>query len=152
MASVSWNYPQDRLIALRGTNAAAAAASPVANGVDVARLNFRYRIEGDNAPWRPVRAFDDSAQVFIEFPAGIGQGEIPPLFVIGPNGGGELVNYRVRERYIVVDRLFSAAELRLGKHPQQTVRIRSEEHTSELQSLLRISYAVFCLKKKNKNT
>src|SRR3546814_9465619 len=29
---------------------------------------------------------------------------------------------------------------------------RSEEHTSELQSLMRISYAVFCLKKKNKNT
>src|SRR3546814_5223347 len=35
------------------------------------------------------------------------------------------------------------------------VRIRSEEHTSELQSLMRISYAVFCLKKKKsrkKNT
>src|SRR3546814_2847116 len=31
-----------------------------------------------------------------------------------------------------------------------TVSIRSEEHTSELQSLMRISYAVFCLKKKKK--
>src|SRR3546814_1559490 len=31
-------------------------------------------------------------------------------------------------------------------------KIRSEEHTSELQSLMRISYAVFCLKKKNHNT
>src|SRR3546814_1856572 len=30
-------------------------------------------------------------------------------------------------------------------------RLRSEEHTSELQSLMRISYAVFCLKKKNKH-
>src|SRR3546814_5528034 len=30
--------------------------------------------------------------------------------------------------------------------------VRSEEHTSELQSLMRISYAVFCLKKKKKNT
>src|SRR3546814_3351947 len=30
------------------------------------------------------------------------------------------------------------------------VRCRSEDHTSELQSLMRISYAVFCLKKKNK--
>src|SRR3546814_6045555 len=29
--------------------------------------------------------------------------------------------------------------------------VRSEEHTSELQSLMRISYAVFCLKKKNRN-
>src|SRR3546814_8882221 len=32
------------------------------------------------------------------------------------------------------------------------IDIRSEEHTSELQSLMRISYAVFCLKKKNKKT
>src|SRR3546814_3022581 len=30
-------------------------------------------------------------------------------------------------------------------------RVRSEEHTSELQSLMRISYAVFCLKKKKRN-
>src|SRR3546814_5709173 len=33
--------------------------------------------------------------------------------------------------------------------PQFTGLVRSEEHTSELQSLMRISYAVFCLKKKN---
>src|SRR3546814_4489243 len=32
--------------------------------------------------------------------------------------------------------------------PARTERVRSEEHTSELQSLMRISYAVFCLKKK----
>src|SRR3546814_3973831 len=32
------------------------------------------------------------------------------------------------------------------------VEVRSEEHTSELQSLMRISYAVFCLKKKKQNT
>src|SRR3546814_6881760 len=37
---------------------------------------------------------------------------------------------------------------RLSRYP---VRGRSEEHTSELQSLMRISYAVFCLKKKNKH-
>src|SRR3546814_8157191 len=34
----------------------------------------------------------------------------------------------------------------------RSLTFRSEEHTSELQSLMRISYAVFCLKKKNKNT
>src|SRR3546814_3607513 len=32
-----------------------------------------------------------------------------------------------------------------------SIQVRSEEHTSELQSLMRISYAVFCLKKKNIN-
>src|SRR3546814_7419207 len=36
--------------------------------------------------------------------------------------------------------------------PNDDLKFRSEEHTSELQSLMRISYAVFCLKKKKKNT
>src|SRR3546814_11905852 len=36
--------------------------------------------------------------------------------------------------------------------PDRRFRPRSEEHTSELQSLMRISYAVFCLKKKKKTT
>src|SRR3546814_5780331 len=36
--------------------------------------------------------------------------------------------------------------------PTARVATRSEEHTSELQSLMRISYAVFCLKKKTNNT
>src|SRR3546814_5780085 len=39
---------------------------------------------------------------------------------------------------------------RNGDAPQPGGLERSEEHTSELQSLMRISYAVFCLKKKNK--
>src|SRR3546814_9226662 len=43
----------------------------------------------------------------------------------------------------------------LAKTFEESVRFkdpgRSEEHTSELQSLMRISYAVFCLKKKNNN-
>src|SRR3546814_3432588 len=37
-----------------------------------------------------------------------------------------------------------------GARPRQDMDVRSEEHTSELQSLMRISYAVFCLQKKNK--
>src|SRR3546814_10837894 len=39
-------------------------------------------------------------------------------------------------------------KVRVRLHPEVAVTVRSEEHTSELQSLMRISYAVFCLKKK----
>jgi type IV secretion system protein TrbG len=123
MASVSWQYPQDQLIALRRHNAVAEAATPVDTGLDLGRLNFRYAIEGDTPAWRPLRAFDDGAKVFIEFPRGIRQGEMPPLFVLSPEGGAELVNYRARQNYYVVDRLFAAAELRLGGDHQQKVRI-----------------------------
>lgn len=80
-----------------------------------------HRIEGDRVPWRPLRAFDDGRQVFIEFPPSLAQGEAPPLFLRGADGGPELVNYRVRGRYYVVDRLFQTAELRLGG--KQVVRI-----------------------------
>src|SRR3546814_9013199 len=47
-----------------------------------------------------------------------------------------------------IDRQACAQELTGDVDVQRTVR--SEEHTSELQSLMRISYAVFCLKKKNR--
>jgi type IV secretion system protein VirB9 len=114
MASVSWQYPEDQLIALRRQNAVAESAAPIATGVDVSALNFRYAIQGDNPAWRPLRAFDDGSKVYIEFPTGIRQGETPPLFVIGSAGGSELVNYRVSRNYYIVDRLFAAAELRLG--------------------------------------
>ncbi|WP_426387059.1 P-type conjugative transfer protein TrbG [Sphingobium sp. R-21] len=125
MASVSWQYPQDQLIALRRQNAEARAAEPVASGIDLTRVNFRYEIAGDRAPWKPLRAFDDGRQVFIEFPRGVAQGEMPPIFVVGPEGNtSELVNYRVRANYMIVDRLFAAAELRFGSGKrQQRVRI-----------------------------
>jgi type IV secretion system protein TrbG len=125
MASVSWTYPTDSLVALRKQNAAAREEEQrVADrGVRLDNLNFRYRIEGDSPPWRPLRAFDDGRKVYIQMPSGLSQGEAPPLFVAGADGRPALVNYRVRGTYYIVDRMFGAAELRLGQHPQRVVRI-----------------------------
>jgi type IV secretion system protein VirB9 len=123
MASVSWEYPRDELIALQAQAQAADAAAPVASGVSLDQLRFRYAITGDSPPWRPLRAFDDGERVYIEFPPGIAQGELPPLFVIGPQGDGQLVNYRFHAPYYIVDRLFGAAELRLGGKKAAVVRI-----------------------------
>lgn len=123
MAAISWTYPQDRLLVLQRRNAQAESETPVASGIALENLRFRYAISGDSPPWRPVRAFDDGSKVYIEFPARIDQGEAPPLFVVGPDGDNQLVNYRVRGNYYIVDRLFAAAELRLGSDPQQAVRI-----------------------------
>lgn len=123
MAAISWTYPQDALLAVQKQNAHAEAAAPIANTVTLENLHFRYEIAGDKPPWRPLRAFDDGSKVFIEFPARLDQGEAPPLFVVGADGDNQLVNYRVRGNFYVVDRLFAAAELRLGTSPQQVVRI-----------------------------
>jgi type IV secretion system protein VirB9 len=123
MAAVSWTYPQETLLALRKQNDRAEAAASVDTGLRLEDLHFRYAVTGDNPPWKPVRAFDDGSKVYLEFPRRIDQGEAPPLFVVGADGGAELVNYRVRGNYYIVDRLFAAAELRFGKDPQQVVRV-----------------------------
>lgn len=127
MAALSWTYPGDELIALQNASAAAEAAAPVASRLAVENLRFGYTIGGDNPPWRPLRAFDDGRQTFIEFPATIAQGEAPPLFVLGERGEAELVNYRMSGRYYVVDRLFARAELRLGAGRQSVVRISRDD-------------------------
>ena len=48
---------------------------------------------------------------------------MPPLFVVSSAGDAELVNYRYRAPYYIVDRLFGAAELRLGGDKANVVRI-----------------------------
>ncbi|WP_321949670.1 P-type conjugative transfer protein TrbG [Burkholderia cenocepacia] len=123
MASVSWEYPKDQMLALQAQAQAADAVTPAASGLSLDQLHFRYAITGDSPPWKPVRAFDDGQHVYIQFPAGIAQGELPPLFVVGPDGKGELVNYRFHAPYDIVDRLFGAAELRLGGDKAAVVRI-----------------------------
>jgi len=121
MAAISWTYPSQDLIA--GHAVYGAGISTVDTGVALDALNFRYSITGDAPAWRPLRAFDDGSKVYVEFPSRIDQGEAPPLFVVGAQGSTDLVNYRVKGNYYVVDQLFAAAELRLGADPQQVVRI-----------------------------
>lgn len=128
MASVAWTYPQDQLMALKKRNAEKVAKAPIAEGVDIGALNFGYVIDGDKVAWRPVRAFDDGRQTFVEFPPEIARGEMPPIFVLGAQGGPELVNYRVQDRFMILDRLFSVAELRLGdRKTEQRVRITRQQ-------------------------
>src|SRR3546814_10329909 len=71
-------------------------------------------------------------------------------------GDVEITPRQRRQRQSVCnrERAHRAADLALTAEQQQghLADLRSEEHTSELQSLMRISYAVFCLKKKKSKT
>jgi type IV secretion system protein VirB9 len=117
MPAVAWAYP-----APSATQRVTAPAAPIIPA-ESAR-NYRYGVSGDNPPWKPLTAFDDGRRVYIVFPRGIVQGEMPPLFVIGSGGETEIVNSRIYQNVLIVDRLFGRAELRLGSgNRQQTVRI-----------------------------
>ncbi|MEM9178070.1 MAG: P-type conjugative transfer protein TrbG [Pseudomonadota bacterium] len=125
MAALSWRYPVDELAELTSRNrqAISAQANVIDRGLSLDGLNFDYRLSGDRPTWKPVRVFDDGRQVYIQMPDTIQTTDLPPLFVLGSDGDAELVNYRLRGQYYIVDRLFQAAELRLGTKPQTVVRI-----------------------------
>src|SRR3546814_2603446 len=71
--------------------------------------------------------------------------EVVGVAVVGIDEVGQMLEI-ARQRDITAGR-----EILLQRHVD-VGRLRSEEHTSELQSLMRISYAVFCLKKKKYRT
>lgn len=117
MAAVAWSYPATPAARLQ-------AASRVPAMPPASSRNHRYGLQGDRPPWRPVAVYDDGRRVYVEFPRGIVQGDMPPIFVISPDGEAEIVNSRVHGHVLIVDRLFGAAELRLGSgRSQQVVRI-----------------------------
>lgn len=118
MPSVAWAYPQPP-----ASQRQSVPATPVIPAA--AARNYRYGLTATgNPPWKPIAVYDDGRHVYVEFPRGIVQGEMPPLFVIGPEGEAQIANSRIYQHILIVDRLFGAAELRLGAGDrQQTVRI-----------------------------
>ncbi|WP_171181016.1 P-type conjugative transfer protein TrbG [Ruegeria sp. HKCCD8929] len=116
MPAIAWAYPE-RTTTLPTPIVRRPALPPLA------QRHYRYTLKGKYPPWRPKSVFDDGRRVYVVFPPGIAQGEIPPLFVITPEGKAQIVNTRIRGNVLIVDHLFGAAELRLGARRQQVVRI-----------------------------
>src|SRR3546814_2960287 len=96
------------------------------------------------------------------FAAGTGDTVVAPLYLVLKNLGVKFALFhKVREitanaagdavDEVVIDVQATPKDAAAGYDPLIDLPLaRSEEHTSELQSLMRISYAVFCLKKKNR--
>src|SRR3546814_5455785 len=98
----------------------------------------------------------DSSLILLESQTGIGERQIerleqPPdlsFQIVHQSFILHMVN-AARQRLIKMIHQLHIGAVELPQIFQAGSEIRSEEHTSELQSLMRISYAVFCLKKKN---
>lgn len=115
---IAWSYP---------TRPSTTAAP------DLTQTNNAYRIRtvrGRTPAWRPVHVFDDGRRTWIEFASGVAASDLPPLFVVTPEGA-ELVNYRVDGEHYVIDRVFDRAELRLGVRAPIVVRIERQAQTPE---------------------
>jgi type IV secretion system protein VirB9 len=80
----------------------------------VEHLHFDYQIKGGDENIRPQRVFDDGSKTYIQMSANVVNREAPVLVVVGSDGKGEVVNYRMRDQMYIVDRLFEHAQLVLG--------------------------------------
>jgi type IV secretion system protein VirB9 len=127
VAAVRWRYPQDEVAQLETAAARedSLAGATTATNVNLDAMNFAYRIsvEKGEPSWVPVQVFDDGRKTFIRFPQAMQNREAPALFVISSANDVQIVNYRVKNDYYVVDRLFDRAELRVGQQDQEIVRI-----------------------------
>jgi len=120
-AAVQWNYPHERFALLQKRQARRQELSQnTIAGVNLQDLNFDYRITGD-AAFRPTRVFDDGQKTYIEFPKGIRSAELPPLFIMSHEEKPRIVNYRFKNRFYIVDRLFETAMLAIGEKDQEKV-------------------------------
>src|SRR3546814_2579719 len=95
------------------------------------------------------------SEVFVALQTGVMDGQENPLAQIYPSRFQEVQKYLSMSghvytpAYVTAGRSWAKLPPDVQKIVKDTaVEMRSEEHTSELQSLMRISYAVFCLKKK----
>lgn len=127
MAAVQWRYPHDELEQLEVSAARdnTLAAATTATNINLDAINFSYQVsvEKGKPAWTPVQVFDDGRKTFVRFPASMLTREAPALFVLSSTDETQLVNYRVKNDYYIVDRLVDRVELRVGQKDQEIVRI-----------------------------
>ncbi|CVK21678.1 P-type conjugative transfer protein TrbG [Sporomusa sphaeroides] len=115
---VTWTYPAEQqatFFRAEQRQQQLAANSIPTKVMAPEKLNFDYKISGRKYDWNPTTVFDDGAQTFIKMPASMATSEAPILVVKDSRGKVAIVNYRVRNGYYMVDRLFNQAELRVGR-------------------------------------
>jgi type IV secretion system protein VirB9 len=135
MPKVSFDYP-DATEALwkayRGRSERTSEIAEAARATAPRFIDERYRIEGDNPPWRPVRVYNDGVKTIIQFPPGVAFGDLPTLVALADdpsflhldsliNGPTKtLVNYRFVKDRFEADKVLNRAVLISGVGSAQT--------------------------------
>ncbi len=86
----------------------------------VDKLDFAYSFDADRDAIKPLRAFNDGTRVFIQMPESTHSAEMPILLLYDKEGKPSVVNYRVKDLYYIVDKLFDKAVLIAGTDGAQT--------------------------------
>lgn len=86
--------------------------------LSINHLNFNYDVKGDRVSWWPIRVFDDGDKTFIQMPPQSERGDLPVLY-LQRRGQMQLMNYRYKQPYYIIDGLFEYAYLISGKGREQ---------------------------------
>lgn len=120
---ISWTYPADErssMLFVQKQVAKEKAEVIMEEAVAPETLNFAYKIKSNSGvfasdfTWTPLKAFNDGLKTYIQVNPNMKNNESPALFVKDRDGNINLVNYRLKNNYFIVDRLFESAELRNG--------------------------------------
>lgn len=124
--NVRFWYPEEMVAALNQEIVKNSQDQTVSEVPDVSlnTLNFDYSISSNgifrpSPTWKPIRVFDDGVHTYIEFSPSMANRDMPVLF-ISSHGNKELVNYRSKKPYFVVDKIFNEAVLVMGVGSDQT--------------------------------
>ena len=103
-------------------------------------MNFDYIFKSHDKrkyiEWYPIRAFDNGKKTFIQFPPDMKNRQSPALYVLSneTHRKPQIVNYRIKDGFYVVDRLFQAAILMEGTKKQRKVTILNKKLYREYQT------------------
>jgi P-type conjugative transfer protein TrbG len=80
----------------------------ISTNMQIQNVRFNYVAEGDKSlPWFPVNIFDDGNKVFIQMSPAVSHYELPIFMKFNDKGQQEMVNYRYRQPYYIIDSLFN---------------------------------------------
>ncbi|MCY0853043.1 P-type conjugative transfer protein TrbG [Cupriavidus sp. D39] len=86
----------------------------------VEKLDFGYSVDGDKTLFNPTRVFNDGTRTYIQMPEQMKSAEAPVLLLLDREDKPQIVNYRVKDAYYIVDKLFDRAMLVVGVDSNQS--------------------------------
>lgn len=132
---ISWSYPADErstMLFVQKQATKEKAEVITEESVSPEAMNFNYSIKSnsgifaDEYNWTPIKAFNDGNKTYIQVNPQMKKNESPAFFVKDREGNINLVNYRLKNNYFIVDRLFESAELRNGVDEIVTIKKESK--------------------------
>lgn len=117
---VSFQYPQDDrkawdlAIAQQAVEEDKVVADLPTMSVDALDFNYGVTVKKGRPRWKPVRVFSDGERTYIQLPAGTSQQDVPAVVALSRSGTEQLVNFRLRGGYVMVDRVLDRAALISG--------------------------------------